>query len=108
MEKTNFIESERSTAKRLLHKMHVPSHLIGYKYLCVVIPKFEVGVSLRDLYDEIAIVQRVTWRNIERSIYRAFDQSDAQGRKPLIVIAELKEQFESEREAIQHGNPEPN
>ena len=97
------MESELSTVKRLLHRLRVPNHLIGYKYLCIVIPKFEVGTSLRALYENIATVQRVTWRNVERSIYRAFDQSDAQGRKPLSVIAELKEQFESEREAMKLG-----
>lgn len=97
------MESELSTAKRLLHKMNVPTHLYGYKYLCVVIPKFEVGTNLCELYGKIAQAQKITWRNVERSIARALDQSDAQGRKPLIVIAELKEQFESEREAMKLG-----
>ena len=97
------IETELATAKRLLQNLRVPNHLYGYKYLCVVIPKFEVGTSLHELYSKIATAQKVTWRNVERSISRALDQSDAQGRKPLIVIAELKEQFESEREAMKLG-----
>lgn len=97
------VETELATVKRLLRNLRVPNHLYGYKYLCVVIPKFEVGVSLHELYGKIAIAQKVTWRNVERSIARALDQSDAQGRKPLTVIAELREQFESEREEHPSG-----
>lgn len=97
------MESELSTVKRLLHKLRVPQHLYGYCYLCVVIPRFEVGTPLRDLYEKVAQAHHVKWRNVERGIARALGQSDAQGRRPQLVIAELKEQFESEREAMKLG-----
>lgn len=97
------METETSTMKRLLQRIRVPQHLSGFRYLCVVVPKYQAGRKLcgdDGVYGLIGKAEKTTWRNIERRVHFAIRQSDKQGTRPLVVIAELREQFEREREAF--------